>query len=113
VRRAKLDGVFLAKPTWQGYGLGGNFPLEVGVLQSLLMGPIEARPLSVFRMQNDPVFIVQKGVAGVIGNSLLDRFQRVLFDVPGGKVIFELKPPGQVSANPPHDGGFDPTGYRH
>jgi len=113
VRRAKLDGIFLAKPTWQGYGLGGYFLLEVGPLQSLLIGPIEARPLSIFRMQSDPVFVVQKGVAGVIGNSLLDRFQRVLFDVPGGKVIFELKPPGQESANPPHDGGFDRTGYRH
>lgn len=101
VRRTKLDGMFLTEPTWQAYGLGGYVPLQIGLLQSLVMGPIEASRLSIFQMQNDPVADSRKGIGGVIGNSLLERFQNVLFDVPDGRIIFELESHRQASASPP------------
>ena len=101
VRRTHMEGVFPAKPPWQGYGLGGYFPVKVGHLQSLQIGPIEVTPLAVFQMQSDPLPSAEKNISGLIGDSLLDRFQKVVFDIPGGRIIFELKPPSHVSANPP------------
>ena len=99
VHGAHLDGVFLAKPIQQAYGLGGYFPMQCGLLSSLLMGRTEASDLGIFQLQTDPVSTRRKGSVGMIGNSLLDQFQKIVFDVPRGQVIFELKPPNQVSAN--------------
>jgi hypothetical protein len=101
VRVAHLDGAFVAMPTFQSYGLGGYFLMRSGLLQSLLMGRTQASHLAIFQLQNDPVGGPRKDCVGMIGNSLLDQFQKVVFDVPRGFVIFELKPVNQVSANRP------------
>lgn len=101
VRGAHLDGAFGAMPTVQLYGLGGYFSVQSGLLQSFLMGPIQAIHLEIFQMQNDPAGDSIKNSAGMIGTSFLDQFQKVVFDVPGGSVFFELKPADQVPVNRP------------
>ena len=100
VHGAHLEGIFLSKLSQQAYGLGGYFLMQYGILNSLLMGRTEASHLTVFKLQSDPA-AARTGFAGVIGNSLLDQFSKVVFDVPRGHVIFELKPSSQVSANRP------------
>ena len=95
---AHLTGIFLTKPPQQAYGLGWYFPMQFGVLNSLLMGRTEASHLTIFKLQNDSPSN-GKDFVGMIGNSLLDQFQKVVFDVPRGHVIFELRPPNQISAN--------------
>ena len=37
----------------------------------------------------------------MIGTSLLDQFNKVVFDVPRGHIIFEMNPVDQLSANRP------------
>jgi hypothetical protein len=101
VRVAHLDGAFLTKSIFRSYGLGGYFPMQSGLLQSLLMGRTEASHLAIFQLQSDPIGGARKDYVGMIGNSLLEQFQKVVFDVPRGFVIFELKPVNQVSANRP------------
>jgi hypothetical protein len=101
VRGAHLDGAFVSMPNYQLYGLGGYFSVQSGLLQSLLMGRIEAGHLEIFQMQNDPAEDSRKDSAGMIGTSFLDQFQKIVFDVPGGSVIFELKPVDQVPASRP------------
>lgn len=101
VRVAHLDGAFVAKPIFRSYGLGGYFPMQSGLLQSLLMGRAQASHLAIFQLQSDPVDRPRKDYVGMIGNSLLDQFQKVVFDVPRGFVIFELRPVNQVSSNRP------------
>lgn len=101
VRGAHLDGAFVAMPTYQSYGLGGYFRMQSGLLQSLQMGRTEASHLAIFQLQSDPAGDSRKHCVGMIGTSLLDQFQKVVFDVPGDSVIFELKPVNQVSANRP------------
>jgi hypothetical protein len=100
VHGAHLEGLFPPKAQQQAYGLGGYFQMQYGVLNSLLMGRTEASHLTVFKLQNDPV-ATRAGFAGMIGTSLLDQFEKVVFDVPRGHIIFELKPANQVSANRP------------
>ncbi|MGO8719270.1 MAG: aspartyl protease family protein [Acidobacteriaceae bacterium] len=101
VRGAHLDGAFVAMPNFQSYGLGGYFLMRSGLLQSLLMGRTEASHLAIFQLQSAPAAGSRKDSVGMIGTSLLDQFQKVVFDVPGGFVILELKPVNQVSANRP------------
>ncbi|MHB1937893.1 MAG: aspartyl protease family protein [Acidobacteriaceae bacterium] len=100
VHGAHLEGIFLSKEQQQAYGLGGYFLMQYGVLNSLLMGRTEASHLTIFKLQSDRV-ASRAGFAGVIGTSLLDQFNKVVFDVPRGHVIFELKPASKVSANRP------------
>ena len=99
VHGAHLEGVFMSRPTQQAYGLGGYFPMQLGLLQSLLMGRTQASHLAIFQLQSDPISASRKDCVGMIGMSLLDQFQKVVFDVPRGRLIFELKPANQVSAN--------------
>jgi hypothetical protein len=64
------------------------------------MGRTEASHLTIFKMVTDPA-ATRTGFAGVIGTSLLDQFNKVVFDVPRGHIIFELNPTSQVSTNRP------------
>jgi hypothetical protein len=100
VHGAHLEGIFPTKSQQQAYGLGGYFAMQYGVLNSLLMGRTEASHLTVFKLLSEPG-ATQTGFAGVIGTSLLDQFNKVVFDVPRGHIIFELNPASQVSANRP------------
>jgi hypothetical protein len=101
VHGAHLEGIFPAKAEQQqAYGLGGYFAMQYGVLNSLLMGRTEASHLTIFKLLSEPI-ATRTGFAGVIGTSLLDQFKKVVFDVPRGKIIFELNPASQVSANRP------------
>jgi Aspartyl protease len=101
VRDAHLDGAFVAMPTLLSYGLGGYFTMQTGLLHSLLMGRTQASHLAIFQLQNNPVGGSRKDCVGLIGNSLLDLFQKVVFDVPRGSIIIELRPANQMSANRP------------
>lgn len=101
VHGAHLEAAFLTRATRQAYGLGGYFPMQLGLLKSLSMGHTEADHLPIFQLQSDTVITSGKGFVGVIGTSLLDRFQKIVFDVPRGHIFFELKPSDQVSANRP------------
>ena len=100
VHGAHWDGIFPAKSLLRAYGLGGYFAMQYGVLNSLLMGRTEASHLTIFKMVSDPT-ATRTGFAGVIGTSLLDQFNKVVFDVPRGHIIFELNPTSQVSTNRP------------
>jgi hypothetical protein len=100
VHGAHLEGIFPSKSQQQAYGLGGYFAMQYGVLNSLLMGRTEASHLTIFKLLSDPV-ATRTGFAGVIGTSLLDQFNKVVFDVPRGHIIFELNPTSQVSTNRP------------
>ena len=100
VHGAHLEGIFPTKTQREAYGLGGYFAMQYGVLNSLLMGRTEASHLTVFKLLSDPV-AARTGFAGVIGTSLLDQFNKIVFDVPRGQIIFELNPASQVSANRP------------
>ncbi|HVC91416.1 MAG TPA: retropepsin-like aspartic protease [Acidobacteriaceae bacterium] len=100
VHGARLEGIFPTQPPHVSYGLGGYFTMQLGVLYSLSMGRTEASNLSIFQLKIDSA-MTQKGFDGLIGTALLDRFQKVVFDVPRGHVMFELKPADQISANQP------------
>jgi hypothetical protein len=100
VHGAHMEGMFPPKAQEQAYGLGGYFPMQYGVLSTLLMGRTQASNLTIFKLISKPV-VSRAGFAGVIGTSLLDQFGKVVFDVPRGHIIFELNPVNQVSANRP------------
>ncbi len=99
VQDAHLESAFLSNPVEQAYGLGGFFPIQLGLLKSLSMGRTEASRLPIFQLQNNSGINVDKGLVGIIGNSFLGRFRKIIFDVHRGHVIFEPMPTSQVSAN--------------
>jgi hypothetical protein len=99
VRGAHMERVFLAKPTHQAYGLGGYFPIQLGVLESMLMGRTQASHLAIFQLESDPTSSKKRDCVGMIGTSLLEQFQKIVFDVPAGRIFLELKPVKQLSAN--------------
>lgn len=100
VRGAQLGQVFSTRRPVLGYGLGGYFQMRLGMLESLLMGSVEAKDLAVFQLQSEPVSR-DKHCVGVIGNSLLDQFHRVVFDLPGSRIIFEVRAAKQAPVNQP------------
>ena len=79
------------KPS-EGYGLGGCFPVLPAVLASMTMGNVLVSHFMAFMMQTNPA-VTRHKIAGVIGTSVLSSYRRVIFDVPGHEVIFELRPP--------------------
>ncbi|MGH9617793.1 MAG: hypothetical protein ACRD28_13720, partial [Acidobacteriaceae bacterium] len=98
VHGAHLEGVFSASAARQAYGLGGYFSMQLGLLHSLMMGRTQASHLAVFQLQSGPGRNADEDCVGAIGTSLLDQFQKIVFDVPGDRVIFELKPSIQMMA---------------
>ncbi len=71
------------------YGLGGYFPVELASLRFLHMGHSEVTPLTVFFMQTTPMLSSMRKIGGVVGTSVLDKYQKIIFDVPSGRIILE------------------------
>jgi predicted aspartyl protease len=104
--RAHLDDSFLQMKSGQAYGLGGLFPVRPGVLGSMTMGNIMIVRFIAFLMQTKPL-PTRKNICGVIGTSVLGSYQRIIFDVPRNRIIFELPPaipPLRQASNAPPPG---------
>lgn len=99
VRGAHLEEAFLSQPMREAYGLGGYFPMQVGLVQSMSMGHTQASHLYIFRMERDHPNTLEKDCVGMIGTSFLQQFQKIVFDIPGNRIILELRPVTQESAN--------------
>ncbi len=73
----------------QAYGLGGFFPIQFASLRFMSMGNTEVTPLTVFFMQTTPKISGMRKIGGIVGTSVLDKYQKIIFDVPRGRVILE------------------------
>lgn len=94
-KRAHLDTAFFhsnskLKPG-ESYGLGGCFPVLPAVFASLTMGNVIISHYMAFLMQTSPA-VTRHKISGVLGTSVLSTYRNVIFDVPHGRVIFELPP---------------------
>lgn len=92
-KRARIDDIFSTensklKPA-EGFGLGGCFPVLRAMLASMTMGNVQFGHFIAFMMQSSPA-LTQRRISGVLGTSVLDSYERVIFDVPHDRMIFEL-----------------------
>ena len=76
----------------KGYGLNGFYPMQRGTIDSLRIGFAEARSVPVEFIEKDQELTLARHIPGAIGNGILQSFKDVIFDVPHGRMIFELKP---------------------
>lgn len=76
----------------KGYGLNGFYPMQRGTVDSLRIGFAEARNVPVEFIEKDQELTLARHIPGAIGNGILQSFKDVIFDVPHGRMIFELKP---------------------
>lgn len=88
---AHLDDSFLTMKSRAAYGLGGIFPVRPGLIGSMTMGNVIVVRFIAFLMQTSPM-VTRHKISGVIGTSVLGSYKRVIFDVPGDRIIFELPP---------------------
>jgi hypothetical protein len=95
-KHAHIDDAFFSTSTkmkpGEGYGLGGCFPVLPAIFASMTMGNVQVMHFIAFMMQTSPA-VTRRKISGVIGTTVLGSYKRVIFDVPGNKVIFELRPP--------------------
>jgi hypothetical protein len=93
VYKAHLDGAFLGSRTIFAYGLGGYFAVQVGTLPAMNMGPLQTTGMTIFTLPAAPPLVQKKKMTcGVVGMAYLTNFSKVIFDVPHGHMILELKP---------------------
>jgi Aspartyl protease len=86
-----LEEEFLQMNPRQAYGLGGYFPVRLGVLDSMTMGNTMVTRFTAFLMQTSPE-VTRRKVSGIIGTSVLGSYRKIIFDVPRGEIIFERPP---------------------
>jgi Aspartyl protease len=86
-----LEEEFLQMNPREAYGLGGYFPVRLGVLDSMTMGNTMVTRFTAFLMQTSPE-VTRRKVSGIIGTSVLASYQKIIFDVPRGQIIFERPP---------------------
>ncbi len=98
VYKAHMDGAFLNSHTFLAYGLGGYFPVQMGLLPSMNMGSLQTTGMTIFTMPASPPLVKKKKMTcGVVGMAYLTNFSKVIFDVPHGHMILELKPEAAVA----------------
>jgi predicted aspartyl protease len=76
-----------------GYGLNGEYPLATGRIHSFHIGMAETHNLPVDFLDRDVQLPAARNLPGAIGNSILQSFRVVIFDLPHRRMIFETPPP--------------------
>lgn len=89
IRQAHLEEDTQQPQELKAYGLGGFFPIQLATLRFMSMGHTELTPLTVLCMQTTPKVSTRRKVSGVIGNGILEKYQKIIFDVPRGRIILE------------------------
>lgn len=75
------------------FGLNGFYPVALGSIYSFFIGDAETHNVAVDYLAENTTAAAERTLPGAIGNGILQSFQAVIFDVPHGFMIFELKPP--------------------
>lgn len=76
-----------------GYGLNGPYPLASGRIDSFHIGMAETHNLPVDFLDQDVQLPATHNLPGAMGNSILQSFRVVIFDLPHQRMIFETSPP--------------------
>lgn len=92
VNQKHLVGDAVQPQDLQAYGLGGFFPVTLATFRFMSMGHTEMTPLTVFFMQTTPVVSTRRKIGGVVGTAILERYEKIIFDVPRGRIILVLGP---------------------
>ena len=101
VYKARLDGAFLGSQTYMAYGLGGYFPVQIGTLPTMNMGSLQTTGMTIFTLPAAPPMVKKKKMtSGVVGMAYLNNFSKVIFDVPHGHMILELKSADAAATKP-------------
>ncbi len=79
-------------------GIGGYFGVETVTVPFMTMGQTEMTLLPVFLMHSTPSFSGRRKTDGVIGTAVMALYQKVIFDQPKGRVIFERRDPVSSAA---------------
>ena len=98
-QKENLQQMFIPTQGLWAYGLGGSFPVKIGTMPAIAMGRMQTGDMTVFLLQSTPDILKKKTNSGVVGMAYLNNFGKVIFDVPHGEMIFEVK--NQDAAKPP------------
>ncbi len=85
----------------KAYGVGGYFHVQLGTLESMSLGRMRVASLPVFLMDTTPNLTAKMKFGGVVGTAILEKYQKIIFDVPGNRIIFERDPTISTSENQP------------
>ena len=75
------------------FGLNGFYPVALGSINSFYIGDAETHNVAVDYLAENETAAAGQTLPGAIGNGILQNFRAVIFDVPQGRMILELKPP--------------------
>jgi hypothetical protein len=73
----------------QVYGIGGFVRIHRATLRYLGLGDTAFTPLTALFLQTTPETRATRKLGGAIGTGILAKYQRVIFDVPHLRIIFE------------------------
>lgn len=90
-QKKNLQDMFVSSHGLWAYGLGGYFPVKIGRMPAISMGRMQTGDQTVFLLQSTPNVLKKKTANGVVGLAYLNNFGKVIFDVPSGQIIFEVK----------------------
>ena len=100
-QKQNLQEMFVSSHGLWAYGLGGYFPVKIGRMPAIVMGRMQTGDQTVFLLQTTPNVLKNKTASGVVGLAYLSNFGKVIFDVPSGQMIFEVKNQDSARATKP------------
>lgn len=83
------------------YGIGGYFHVQLGTLHTMSMGHTQVAALTVYLMDGTPALTAKMKFGGVVGTAILEQYKRIIFDIPGHRMIFERYATADTSENRP------------
>ena len=93
VRRLELVDSRQHSVSGLAFGLNGFYPVALGSIGTFSIGDAETHNVAVDYLAENETAAAGRTLPGAIGNGILQNFRAVIFDVPQGRMILELKPP--------------------
>lgn len=83
----------------KAYGVGGYFHVQLGTLRTASMGNTHVVSLPVYMMDTTPNIGAKLKFGGVVGTAILEKYQKIIFNIPAHRVVFERDDTMDLSKN--------------
>ncbi len=89
VHKAHVEVNTIQPASLKAYGVGGYFHVHLGTVRTVSMGNTHVASLPVYMMDTTPNISAKLKFGGVVGTAVLEKYQRIVFDVPAHRVMLE------------------------
>ncbi|MGC9292871.1 MAG: retropepsin-like aspartic protease [Acidobacteriaceae bacterium] len=92
-KKHRLEGILPTQGLEKAYGIGGAYTVGCASMDSVQVGVLKADRVRVGFSTATHGVSARSGIDGELGNAFFQRAGGMVFDLPEGQIIFELKRP--------------------